>query len=408
MSKYLGGLFDLATPKNITYYWGFGRFLGSVIVIQVVSGFFLAFYYTSGTLAWESVVDISREVSIGWICRLVHSNTASFVFIVLFLHIFRGIFYGSFYLILPWVRGWGIMLFTIMAAFLGYVLPWGQMSFWGATVIINLLRVLPIGKTLVIWLWGGFYVSSFTCSFFYAVHFLVPLVVLAMAGVHLLLLHFTGSSVPGGLRFRHSLKTKFNYYFTYKDLINRRIFLLILILMLALPDWSADPVNFIASDLSSSPLHIQPEWYFLHLYAVLRSIPNKLGGLVGFFLALAVLLLLPIVIANQRVSQTRWYIGLFWFFVVSNVILIWLGIQPVEEPYIIIGQRLTVIYFSLLTVLIISDILMFYYIWRFSQIANLNNKYLLREWCISTTNFQIERYPLQQLLLGLQSLHATL
>jgi len=155
------------TPKNISYLWGFGSLLGIIIVIQVASGFLLAFYYVRGSLAWDSVVEITREVNYGWLLRIIHRNTASFVFVVLFIHFLRGLLQASFYLKGPWLRGWIIILLTIAAAFLGYVLPWGQMSFWGATVIINLLRVLPKGKILVIWLWGGFYVSFFTCSFFF-------------------------------------------------------------------------------------------------------------------------------------------------------------------------------------------------------------------------------------------------
>jgi len=172
--RIFGLVWELGTPKNITYMWGFGRFLGLVIVIQVVSGFFLAFFYVRGNGAWDSVVSLTREVRGGWILRLIHRNIASFVFLILYIHFFRGIIQRSFYLKSPWISGWVIKVLTIAVAFFGYVLPWGQMSFWGVTVITNLLSILPIGKILVIWLWGGFYVSSFTCRFFYAVHFLVP------------------------------------------------------------------------------------------------------------------------------------------------------------------------------------------------------------------------------------------
>jgi ubiquinol-cytochrome c reductase cytochrome b subunit len=339
-------VWTLSTPKNIRYFWGFGRFLGIVMVVQVARGFLLAFYYVSGVMGWESVIEITREVRGGWLVRLVHANTASFVFVVLFIHFFRGIVQRSFYLIGPWLRGWTIILFTIIAAFLGYVLPWGQMSFWGATVIINLLRVLPKGKMLVIWLWGGFYVSSFTCRFFYALHYLVPFLVLALAGVHLILLHFSGRSVPGGLRRHRRLMIKFEHLFSYKDIVNLIILWLMWAWALAFPDWSADPVNFVASDLSNSPLHIQPEWYFLHLYAVLRSIPNKLGGLLGFGLALVLLLGLALVTNYQAISQFKVYSYLSWSFIRVNFILIWLGMQPVEAPYILIGQVRTVFYFS--------------------------------------------------------------
>jgi len=325
------------------------------MLLQVASGFFLAFYYVSGVQAWESIIEISREVWFGWGLRLVHSNTASFVFIVLFVHFFRGIIYNSFYLFSPWVRGWIIIFLTMAAAFLGYVLPWGQMSFWGATVIINLIRVLPIGKTLVIWLWGGFFVSSFTCSFFYAVHFILPLVILLIAGIHLLLLHFRGSSVPGGLRSSSRLKIKFSHIFLFKDLVNVILIWIIWIWALAFPDWSADPVNFVISDLSNSPLHIQPEWYFLHLYAILRRIPRKLGGLVGFIIALLLLIILRIVQSLQRITQLTLSNFISWGFIFTNFLLMWLGIQPVEPPYIFMGQRLTFLYFSYILLIIVLD-----------------------------------------------------
>lgn len=315
------------------------------MVIQVASGFLLALYYVRGALAWFSVIDIAREVSWGWALRLIHSNGASYVFLILFIHFFRGIFYSSFYLTKVWLRGWLIMFLTMAAAFLGYVLPWGQMSFWGATVIINLLRVLPMGKTIVIWLWGGFYVSSFTCSFFYAVHFLVPLVILALAGVHLILLHFSGSTSPRGLRVSRVLKMKFGHLFLYKDVVNLIILWVLWLWCLFSPDWSADPVNFVPSDLSNSPLHIQPEWYFLHLYAILRSIPNKLGGLLGFVAALVLLAFLVIMQSHQTIGQLNLYKFVAWRFLCINILLMWLGIQAVEAPFIVMGQILGVLYF---------------------------------------------------------------
>lgn len=346
-------LWELATPKNITYFWGFGRLLGLIMIIQVMSGFFLAFYYVRGSLAWDSVVEITREVNYGWLLRVIHSNSASFVFVVLFIHFLRGILQASFYLAGPWIRGWIIILLTIAAAFLGYVLPWGQISFWGATVIINLLRVLPIGKLLVIWLWGGFYVSFFTCSFFYAAHFLLPFLVLGIAGVHLILLHFRGRNAPAGLR--RLIKIKFTHLFLYKDIVNITLLWIIWMLALDSPDWSADPVNFIPRDLSSSPIHIQPEWYFLHLYAVLRSIPNKLGGLIGFALAILILRILSLVRSIQRMCRMQFFPRIIWRFISLNIILMWLGSQPVEDPYIYIGQTITTLYFLVIFLILIYD-----------------------------------------------------
>jgi len=257
----------------------------------------------------------------------------------------------------PWIRGWVIFVLTILAAFLGYVLPWGQISFWGATVIINLLRILPGGKTLVIWLWGGFYVSSFTCRFFYAVHYIVPFVILVMAGVHLFLLHFRGRSLPGGLSRFNGLLVKFRFLFTYKDVVNLILLWLMFIWALVLPDWSADPINFVISDLSNSPIHIQPEWYFLHLYAVLRSIPNKVGGLIGFTLALVLLVVLGLTQANHTLSQFKFYGVLAWSFFGVNLILLWLGMQPVEDPYVFMGQVTTVLYFFYIGIVLSADYL---------------------------------------------------
>lgn len=249
------------------------------------------------------------------------------------------------------------MVLTIISAFLGYVLPWGQISFWGATVIINLISILPKGKLLVIWLWGGFYVRAFTCRFFYALHFLTPFVVLIIAGGHLILLHFRGRSVPGGLSRSRALKIKFSLFFSYKDIVNILVIWRLWIWALAYPDWSADPVNFVVSDLSNSPLHIQPEWYFLHLYAVLRSIPNKLGGLVGFALALVLLVRLALVIGKQTVSQLFGYNYIFFLFLSFNLILLWLGIQPVEAPFIAIGQVATCLYFRYFGITLYIDFL---------------------------------------------------
>jgi len=349
-------LWELGTPKGIRYYWGFGSLLGIIIVLQVISGLFIAFYYVSGALAWGSVVEITREVNLGWLLRVIHRNTASFVFLVLFVHFLRGFIQSSFFLVFPWIRGWAIMLIAIAAAFFGYVLPWGQMSFWGATVIINLLRVLPIGKILVIWLWGGFYVSYFTCRFFYAIHFLIPFIILILAGLHLLLLHYRGSSSSGGVR--ALLKLKFMHMFLYKDVVNVVIIWFIWLWILSTPDWAADPVNFIPSDLSRSPIHIQPEWYFLHLYAVLRSIPNKLGGLIGFIIAIIILRLLSLVNHKRSCNHLIRFNTISWRFFYTNILLMWLGSQPVEDPYVFIGQTLTCLYFTTLRVILIQDYLL--------------------------------------------------
>jgi len=321
------------------------------MVLQIGSGLVLAFYYVRGRIAWRSVVEITREVSSGWLIRLIHSNTASFLFIILFSHFLRGLYYSSFYMKTPWLSGWLLIVLTIAAAFLGYVLPWGQISFWGATVIINLLRILPIGNLLVIWLWGGFYVSTFTCTFFFAIHYLVPFIVIGLIGIHLLILHYRGRSSSRS----RALKIKFQELYLIKDRVNLLVLWLIWLYILLSPDWSADPVNFTVSDLTTSPLHIQPEWYFLHLYAVLRSIPNKLGGLVGFILALVLLLSLMLITSIQRSREITLTKLIFWGFIIRNLILLWLGSQPVEFPYVFMGQISTNLYFILLGIWLVLD-----------------------------------------------------
>lgn len=370
----LSSVWELATPKNISYIWGIGRLLGIIITLQIFSGLLLSLYYVRGSLAWNSLVEIRREVYWGWLLRLIHRNGASYVFIILFLHFFRGLLFGSFYLKWVWLRGWVIFLLTITAAFLGYVLPWGQISFWGATVIINLLRVLPIGKSIVTWLWGGFYVSIFTCRFFFTLHFIIPLIILLFVGRHLILLHFRGRSSPRGIRISIGLKLKFEHLFTFKDVAGLLTLWTLWTLCLFRPDWSADPVNFIISELSSSPLHIQPEWYFLHFYAILRSIPNKLGGLLGFAAAFILLVVLSVVLSIQALAQFSFYKMLFWLFFFVNIILIWLGRQAVEAPFVKIGQILTLAYFIILFLIISIDLLNYTITWRIFRTANSSIK----------------------------------
>ena len=338
-------LWEVSRPKTLSYWWGFGSLLGIIIVIQIISGVLLAFCYSRGRIAWSSVVEISREVYGGWVLRLIHGNTASFVFFIIFLHFFRGVIQSSFYLTLPWVTGFVLLLLTMAAAFLGYVLPWGQISFWGATVIINLLRILPYGKTLVVWLWGGFYVSAATCRFFFALHYIVPFGVVIFIVIHLFFLHFSGRTSFGGVSHSDRLKVKFGFLFSFKDIVNTTVIWSGLLLILRMPDLFSDPVNFLPADLTSSPIHIQPEWYFLHFYAILRAIPNKVGGLLIFFLAIFLIPFFSLVKSELSVSQFDFYDFLSWFFVFFNLLLIWLGRQPVEDPFILLRQLATLIYF---------------------------------------------------------------
>nr|YP_010254115.1 cytochrome b [Scaphidium formosanum]QTZ18656.1 cytochrome b [Scaphidium formosanum] len=342
-------LIDLPSPSNISAWWNFGSLLGLCLTIQLITGIFLAMHYTANVeMAFNSVIHICRDVNYGWLIRTLHANGASFFFICIYLHIGRGIYYSSYYLILTWLIG-VIILFAVMAtAFLGYVLPWGQMSFWGATVITNLLSAIPyLGFTIVQWLWGGFAVDNATLTRFFALHFLLPFVIAALTMIHLLFLHQTGSNNPLGTNSNID-KTPFHPYFSFKDLFGYSIMLMSLtILSLHNPYLLGDPDNFIPANPLSTPVHIQPEWYFLFAYAILRSIPNKLGGVIALFMSISILLFLPFT-NNKKIQSTQFYPMnkiLFWNLLSMILLLTWIGARPVEDPYILTGQILTLLYF---------------------------------------------------------------
>nr|WMQ78002.1 cytochrome b [Metabraxas rubrotincta] len=343
-------LIDLPSPSNISSWWNFGSLLALCLIIQIITGLFLTMYYTANIeLAFYSVNYICRNVNYGWLIRTLHANGASFFFICIYLHIGRGIYYESFNLKYTWMVG-VIILFLLMAtAFMGYVLPWGQMSFWGATVITNLLSAIPyLGTMLVNWIWGGFAVDNATLTRFYTFHFLLPFIVLMMTMIHLLFLHQTGSNNPLGLNSNLD-KIPFHPFFTYKDLIGFIIMLFILIMLTLInPNMLGDPDNFIPANPLVTPVHIQPEWYFLFAYAILRSIPNKLGGVIALVMSILILIILPFTF-NKKIQGIQFYpINqiLFWFFVMMVILLTWIGARPVEDPYIITGQLLTFLYFS--------------------------------------------------------------
>nr|AAQ08462.1 cytochrome b [Betta smaragdina] len=344
-------LIDLPTPASISAWWNFGSLLGLCLIIQILTGLFLAMHYTSDTtLAFSSIAHICRDVNYGWLIRNMHANGASFFFICIYLHIGRGLYYGSYLYKEVWNVGILLLLLTMMTAFVGYVLPWGQMSFWGATVITNLLSAIPyVGNTLVQWIWGGFSVDNATLTRFFAFHFLFPFIIAAVTMIHLLFLHETGSNNPMGLNSNVD-KITFHPYFSYKDLLGFSLLLVSLIsLSLFSPNLLSDPDNFTPANPLVTPPHIKPEWYFLFAYAILRSIPNKLGGVLALLASILILVLVPFLHTSKRRSLTFRPLSqlLFWVLVADVMILTWVGGMPVEDPYIIIGQMASFLYFSL-------------------------------------------------------------
>uniref|UniRef100_UPI00315C764D cytochrome b n=1 Tax=Euthalia nara TaxID=2988396 RepID=UPI00315C764D len=345
-----GSLIDLPTPSNISSWWNFGSLLALCLMSQILTGLFLTMYYTANIdLAFYSVNYICRNVNYGWLIRTLHANGASFFFVCIYFHIGRGIYYESFNLKLTWMVG-VIILFLLMAtAFMGYVLPWGQMSFWGATVITNLLSAIPyLGTMLVNWIWGGFAVDNATLTRFYTFHFLFPFIILMLAMIHLLFLHQTGSNNPLGINSNLD-KIPFHPFFSFKDLIGFIILIsLLTFLSLISPYLLGDPDNFIPANPLVTPIHIQPEWYFLFAYAILRSIPNKLGGVIALVMSILILIILPFTF-NKKIQGIQFYpINqiLFWSMITTIILLTWIGARSVEAPYIITGQLLTLIYFS--------------------------------------------------------------
>lgn len=342
-------LVDLPAPINISRWWNFGSLLGLCLIIQILTGLFLTIHYTADiNLAFYSVNHICRDVNYGWLLRTLHANGASFFFICIYLHVGRGIYYGSYKFTPTWLIGVIILFLVIGTAFIGYVLPWGQISFWGATVITNLLSAIPyLGIDLVQWLWGGFAVDNATLTRFFTFHFILPFIVLAITIIHLLFLHQTGSNNPIGLNSNID-KIPFHPYFTFKDIVGFIVIIFILIsLVLIRPNLLGDPDNFIPANPLVTPAHIQPEWYFLFAYAILRSIPNKLGGVIALVLSIAILIILPFYNLRKFRGIQFYPINqvIFWSILVTVILLTWIGARPVEEPYVLIGQILTVVYF---------------------------------------------------------------
>nr|YP_009388870.1 cytochrome b [Vespa velutina]AQT19238.1 cytochrome b [Vespa velutina nigrithorax]BAX73961.1 cytochrome b [Vespa velutina]BBC27619.1 cytochrome b [Vespa velutina]BBC27632.1 cytochrome b [Vespa velutina]BBC44293.1 cytochrome b [Vespa velutina] len=347
----LNSLITLPTPININYWWNLGSLLGLSLLIQLISGIFLSMHYCPSTnMAFDSVILIMQDMNYGWIMRILHSNGASVFFICMYIHIGRGIYYQSFNLMKTWMIGIMIFLLTMMTAFLGYVLPWGQMSFWGATVITNLLSAIPyIGQTLVEWIWGGFSVEAPTLNRFYSFHFILPFIITFMVIIHLTFLHESGSSNPLGIN-SNMYKILFHKNFSLKDLITFIILIILLFsFMFQYPFLLSDPDNFIKANSMITPIHIKPEWYFLFAYAILRGIPNKLGGVIALLSAILILAILPFINSPKKFNLkfNPLYQINFWMLFSTFYMLTWLGGQEIETPFIELTQLYSILYFMM-------------------------------------------------------------
>ena len=339
------------TPINLTYAWSFGSTAGMCLILQIMTGIFLAMHYTSHIdLAFISVEHIMRDVPNGWLIRYTHANGASLFFIVVYLHIFRGLYYGSY--MKPrgslWISGVILFIMMMATAFMGYVLPWGQMSFWGATVITNLVTSVPlIGQPIVTWLWGGFTINNATLTRFYILHVVIPFLMCGVTIIHLILLHRVGSNNPLGVDSSIDTISFYPYYFL-KDLFAFLCWLFVLgIFVFYYPDALGHPENYMPADPMSTPAHIVPEWYFLPFYAILRSVPDKLGGVAAMGGSIFVLFLLPYINTSEVRSTTFRPIFkfFFWLFVADFLILGWVGQKPVKDIYVLVGQTATGFYF---------------------------------------------------------------
>jgi ubiquinol-cytochrome c reductase cytochrome b subunit len=344
---------EYPTPRNLSYWWNFGSLAGIALVIMIVSGIVLAMNYTPHVdYAFDSVERIMRDVNSGWLIRYIHMNGASFFFIVVYIHIFRGLYYGSYKAPreLLWMLGVVIMLLMMATAFMGYVLPWGQMSFWGATVITNLFSAIPVvGESIVTWLWGGFSVDNPTLNRFFSLHYLLPFVICGVVILHLVALHRFGSNNPLGLDVKSAKdQIPFHPYYTIKDAFGLGVFLMVFAAFVFwAPNYMGHPDNYIAANPLVTPAHIVPEWYFLPFYAILRAVPDKLGGVLAMFGAIAVLFILPWLDRSPvRSGSFRPFFKIFfWILVIDVVLLTYLGAKPAEGIYVILSRLATVWYF---------------------------------------------------------------
>lgn len=349
-----GVLIDLPTPANLSVNWNYGSLLGLILVLQLVTGIVLSMRFSGhASISFDSVIMIYQDADYGWLLRLVHSTGASFFFLFLYLHIGRGLYYGSYVYPELWNIGVLIYLILIGTAFLGYVLPWGQMSYWAATVITNLLSAIPLlGSTLVQWVWGGFAVSNPTLTRFYTLHYLLPFVVSALVILHIFFLHIQGRSNPLGVSSRTN-KVPFHYYYAVKDLYVYFVFMFIFMVVTLKYGYNLiDAENWIPANPLVTPTHIQPEWYFLFAYAILRSIPNKLGGVLG--LVLSVIFLFVFTVSSSRIIFSGINFSpiarfVYWRFIANFFLLTWLGRCPAERPYNEVALFCTILFFILIS-----------------------------------------------------------
>nr|AAL66839.1 cytochrome b [Demansia vestigiata]AAL83599.1 cytochrome b [Dasypeltis atra] len=339
----------LPVGSNISTWWNFGSMLLTCSIMQTLTGFFLAIHYTANiNLAFSSIVHITRDIPYGWIMQNLHAIGASMFFICIYIHIARGLYYGSYLNTSVWLSGTTLLLILMATAFFGYVLPWGQMSFWAATVITNLLTAIPyIGSMLTTWLWGGFSINDPTLTRFFALHFILPFAIISMSSIHVMLLHTEGSSNPLGTNSDID-KIPFHPYHSYKDILMLTMMITLMFTIMSFaPNIFNDPENFSKANPLVTPQHIKPEWYFLFAYGILRSIPNKLGGTVALLLSVMILLTTPFSHTSYTRSSTfrPMMQVMFWTLVATFIMITWAATKPVEPPFTLIGQTTSMLYF---------------------------------------------------------------
>nr|QNE85399.1 cytochrome b [Psychomyia pusilla] len=342
-------LINLPSPSNINFFWNYGSLLGLCLMIQIITGIFLSMNYNPSTLmAFESINHINHNINNGWFYRIIHANGASFFFICVYIHIGRNMYYETFMNKMTWFIGIIILLIMMMTAFVGYVLPWGQMSFWGATVITNLLSAIPyLGNNIVQWIWGGFSINNSTLNRFFSFHFILPFILIALVLIHLIFLHTQGSSNPLNVNNKFD-KIPFHPFYSYKDILGFIMLMIMLVIFsLKFPYLLNDNDNFIEANPMVTPPHIQPEWYFLFAYAILRSIPSKLGGVTALLLSILILFIMPFTF-NKMIKGSPYYLSnkmMFYIFINIFLLLSWIGSKSVEEPFIKLNQIISFLYF---------------------------------------------------------------